>query len=81
MVVSMNVNNTEILVLRTLSNYHSSDVPQIIFKQFDNSTIKKALKSLKDKNMISKKCNMKDMRQVFVNLTDYGIEVYETISN
>lgn len=67
------VNNTEKLVLSVLDNYHDIEVPQLIFKEFDNSTIKKAFKSLKDKGLICKKSNLLDMRQKYIILTEAGI--------
>ena len=66
------INNTEKFVLSIIGSYHETEVPQVIFKHFDNSTIKKALKSLKDKGLIYKKYNLLDMRQRYVCLTEEG---------
>lgn len=74
MVIKLNINPTELLVLRVISTYHTSSVPQLIFKQLENSTVKKALRSLKDKGLIYKHSNLHDMRQKYVCLTTLALE-------
>lgn len=79
--INIKVNRTELLVLNMLSDYSDSDVPQLIFSNVDNSTVKKALKSLTDKGLIIKKYNLRDMRQRYVKLTEIGLEVMENETN
>jgi len=79
--IEIKVNRTELFVLNTLSDYHDSDVPQSIFSNVDNSTVKKALKSLKDKGLIYKRYNSRDMRQRYIRLTAEGLEVIENETN
>jgi len=71
----ININPTEYYILHKIATYNATVVPQIIFKEEGNSTIKKALRSLTTKNIIIKTANLDDMRQKFLSLTETGREV------
>ncbi len=74
MVIRLKVNPTELLVLKVITSYHSNEVPQLVFKNMENSTVKKALRSLTKNGLIYKIPNLKDMRQRYVCLTELCLE-------
>lgn len=73
----INISPTEYYILQKIVDYNATVVPQIIFKEEGNSTVKKALRSLTVKKIITKTANLDDMRQKYLSLTEIGREVLE----
>lgn len=75
------INPTEYNILIEIMSYHQTEVPQSIFSRLENSTVKKAIRSLKDKGLIYKKYDLLDMRKRFICITEKGEMIFEKINN
>ncbi len=73
------ISPTERKVLIAIGDYESEDMPQRIFSRLKNSTIKRAIGTLKEFGLIKHKPNLKDMRQNYLCITEKGVKLFEEI--
>jgi len=79
--INLRISPTEYYILNFLLGYNSNQVPQIVFKNEKNSTVKKAIRTLNKKKLISKSANLMDMRQTFITVTETGREALNIYEN